>query len=95
MTKKKEAPERAVQIIKPHKYQVDVRCCDGLVDKCIIKTDDFREALATFDRLKARLEEFNHACEFDIVAWYVYTDIRQGEYVPVVFASIETTITEW
>lgn len=78
-----------------NKYKIDVRVHNGQYDKVILQTNDFREALSKFDELKATLEEFNHACEFDIVAWYVWSDTYQGEYVPVVMASIETNVKEW
>ena len=77
----------------PKTYSVEVRMRDGQYDEVILQTDDFREALSSYDSLCANMKRLLHACGFDMVCFYVMRD--SGEYVPVVVSAIETDIKEW
>lgn len=96
MTKKKVEPKQLPEPVKVPKYEIDIRCHEGHSDVCVLKTDSFREALEKFNELKIKLADLQYACNFDIIAWYVWNDMGcHPEYIPVVMCSVETSVVEW
>lgn len=61
----------------------------------MVSTDIYKEAQAEYDRLKAILDEQLHACSFDTIAFYVVETSHPGDYTPIVFAQVETKVSEW
>ena len=81
---------------KKAKFSVEVRMIPGTFDEVMLQTENFRDALCSYENLKTRLEQ--ERCDYDMVLLYVWAgDCGLKEYVPVVASSLETTISvsEW
>ena len=78
------------------KFQVDVRKVSTQSDITILNTENFREAVAEYDRLTEKMEEQTTACDYDIVIMYVKTDnhCNPDDNVPVVMSMLDIRVVE-
>ena len=79
------------------KFVIEVREVDSQADKTHLETEDFREALASYESLKKILANKLDTCSFDIVIMYVRADAVTpcGDLVPVVMSMVETNVAEY